>query len=267
MAERRMISKKITDTDAFLDMPLSTQALYFHLIQNADDDGFVGNPNTIARKIGANKNDADLLIAKRYILVFESGIIVIKHWKIHNYIQKDRYIPTTYVDEKSQIALKTNNSYTEKNSLDTKCIQNGYNLDTQYSIDKISIDKNKENKDIKENAEDKPRLAHAKHKYGSYKNVLLTEKEIDTLRRDYTNADDAIEYLSEYIEMKGYKAKSHYLAIKKWVFSALEEQRDKNYKFAKTHGIISANFTQRNYSKNDLDKMFKNVHTTDDIDI
>jgi hypothetical protein len=127
--------------------------------------------------------------------------------------------------------------------------------------------RDKENKDIKENAEDKPRLAHAKHKYGSYKNVLLTEKEIDTLRRDYTNADDAIEYLSEYIEMKGYKAKSHYLAIKKWVFSALEEQRVKNNKFNEKSQNNISNFTQRNYSKNDLDKMFKNVHTTDDIDI
>lgn len=131
MAERRMISKKITDTDAFLDMPLSTQALYFHFIQNADDDGFVGNPNSIIRKIGANKNDYDLLIAKRYVILFETGICVIKHWRIHNYIQNDRYIPTTYINEKSLLKIEENKSYSENVS----------KMYPQYSIDKDSIDK------------------------------------------------------------------------------------------------------------------------------
>lgn len=136
MAERRMMSKKITDTDAFLDMPLSTQALYFHFIQNADDDGFVGNPNSIIRKIGANKNDYDLLIAKRFIITFETGICVIKHWRIHNYIQNDRYTPTTYLKEKSMLAIEENKAYTEQNPV---CIQDVSTADTQYSIDKISI--------------------------------------------------------------------------------------------------------------------------------
>ena len=260
MAEKRMFSKKITESDAFLDMPSSTQLLYFHLSMNADDDGFVDKPKTVMRMLGVKDDDIKILVAKAFIIPFDSGIVVIKHWRINNYLRNDRYKETTYTDEKALLTVKENGAYT----LGIPMVDQ---MDTQYSIDKISIDKNKENKDIKENAEDKPRLTHAKHKYGSFKNVLLTEKEIDTLRRDYTNADDAIEYLSEYIEMKGYKAKSHYLAIKKWVFAALEEQRVKNYKFAKTHGIISANFTQRNYSKNDLDKMFKNVHITDDIDI
>lgn len=135
MAERRMISKKITDTDAFLEMPLSSQALYFHLIQVADDEGFVANPNTVVRKIGANRNDYDLLIAKRFVIVFDTGICVIKHWRIHNYIQSDRFTPTVYVEERQQLEIKENKSYTEK-----QCIQNVYNLDTQYSIDKISLD-------------------------------------------------------------------------------------------------------------------------------
>lgn len=139
MAERRMISKKITDTDAFLDMPLSTQALYFHFIQNADDDGFVGNPNSIIRKIGANKNDYDLLIAKRFIIQFDSGICVIKHWRIHNYIQSDRYTPTTYLKEKSTLELEENKAYTEQKPT---CIQDVYIMDTQDSIDKNSIDNN-----------------------------------------------------------------------------------------------------------------------------
>lgn len=132
MAERRMISKKITDTDAFLDMPLTTQALYFHFLQNADDDGFVGNPNSIMRKVGASKNDYDLLMVKRFIIVFDSGICVIKHWRIHNYIQKDRYVPTTFIKEKAQLETEENGAYTE-------CIQNVYKLDAQYSIGKDSI--------------------------------------------------------------------------------------------------------------------------------
>ena len=137
MAERRMMSKKITDTDAFLEMPLSTQALYFHFIQNADDDGFVGSPNSIIRKIGANRNDYDLLIAKKFVITFETGICVIKHWRIHNYIQSDRYTPTTYLQEKSMLLVEENKAYS-----DTKCIQVGYNMDTQYSIDKNRIEKN-----------------------------------------------------------------------------------------------------------------------------
>ena len=134
MAERRMISKKITDTDAFLDMPLTTQALYFHFLQNADDDGFVGNPNSIMRKVGASKNDYDLLMVKRFIIVFDSGICVIKHWRIHNYIQKDRYVPTTFIKEKAQLETEENGAYTE-------CIQNVSNLYAQYSIGKDSIGK------------------------------------------------------------------------------------------------------------------------------
>lgn len=129
MAERRMISKKITDTDIFLDMPLSTQALYFHFIQNADDDGFVGSPNSIIRKIGANKNDYDLLIAKKFIITFESGICVIKHWRIHNYIQNDRYNPTRYLEEREMLTIEENKTYSEL------CIHDGYIVDTQYSID------------------------------------------------------------------------------------------------------------------------------------
>ena len=100
IAERRMFAKTIIDSDAFLDMPLSTQALYFHLSMRADDDGFINNPKKIQRMIGSSDDDLKVLIAKRYLLPFESGVDVIKHWKIHNYIQKDRYKPTVYTEEK-----------------------------------------------------------------------------------------------------------------------------------------------------------------------
>lgn len=133
MAERRMFAKVIIDSDAFLDMPLSAQALYFHLSMRADDEGFVGNPKKIQRMIGASDDDCKLLVMKRFILVFDSGIIVIKHWKIHNYIQADRFKPTTYVEEKSTLMLDQKKAYTE-------CIQNGYTPDTQVSIGKDSIE-------------------------------------------------------------------------------------------------------------------------------
>ena len=194
MAERRMISKKITDTDAFLDMPLSTQALYFHFIQNADDDGFVGSPNSIVRKIGANRNDYDLLIAKRFIITFETGICVIKHWRIHNYIQNDRYVPTTYLKEKATLSIEENKAYTEK---DFECIQNVSEMDTQVSIGKNSIGKNSIDK------------SKVKHKHGEYGRVLLTDKEYEKLVADFgaDKIEQQITLLDEYVESNNNKNK------------------------------------------------------------
>lgn len=137
MAERRMFAKSIIDSDAFLDMPLSAQALYFHLSMRADDEGFVGNPKRIRAMIGASEDDMKLLLIKRFLLAFESGVVVIKHWKIHNYIQSDRSKQTTYIEEKSTLGLDGKKAYIYKT--DTECIQNGYNLDTQVSIGKVSI--------------------------------------------------------------------------------------------------------------------------------
>ena len=131
MAERRMFAKTIIDSDAFLDMPLSAQALYFHLSMRADDDGFVNNPKKIQRMIGATEDDYKLLIAKSFVLIFESGVIVIKHWRINNYIQKDRYKETVYTEEKELLSVKDNGAY-------TLCIQDGYNMDTQYRLGKDS---------------------------------------------------------------------------------------------------------------------------------
>lgn len=155
MAEKRMFSKQIIDSDAFLEMPLSAQALYFHLSMRADDDGFVDNPKKIQRMVNASGDDLKLLIAKRYILTFESGVIVIKHWRIHNTLKTDRYKETVYLEEKSMLALKKNKSYTERkdlnevyipceNHLEPQWNHNGTTMETQYSIDKNSIDKVKE---------------------------------------------------------------------------------------------------------------------------
>ena len=116
MAERRMFAKTIIDSDAFLDMPQSTQLLYFHLAMRADDDGFVNSPKTIMRVVGAKEDDLKVLFAKKFLIPFENGIVVIKHWRIHNYIQKDRYHETKYLDEKNSLYLDENNAYTQDKS-------------------------------------------------------------------------------------------------------------------------------------------------------
>lgn len=145
MAQRRMMSKKIIDTDVFLSMPATSQNLYFHFLLRADDDGFIGNPKTIMRMVGASEDDIKVLIAKKFLIPFETGILVIRHWKIHNYIQNDRYQPTQYVAEKEQLSTTENGEYYVTHSESTmypKCIQNVSKMDTQDSIGKDSIEKN-----------------------------------------------------------------------------------------------------------------------------
>lgn len=148
MASKRMFAKTIIDSDAFLDMPVTSQLLYFHLAMRADDDGFINKPKSIMRMVGASQGDIEMLITKKFIIPFESGIVVIKHWKIHNYIAKDRYTETTYKEEKDMLGLDENNAYTECIQIDdssyTERTQDVYSLETQVRIDKNRIDKNKE---------------------------------------------------------------------------------------------------------------------------
>ncbi|MGX2945871.1 hypothetical protein [Enterococcus alishanensis] len=136
MANRRMFSKDVVDSDRFLDMPPTTQNLYFHLGIQADDDGFVSSPKKVKRACSATDDDLKLLEAKEFIISFESGVIVIKDWKLNNYIQKDRYTPTVFLKEKNHILTTENRSYAY---LDTERIHNVSNLDTQYSIEQDSI--------------------------------------------------------------------------------------------------------------------------------
>jgi hypothetical protein len=153
MAERRMFAKTVIDSDAFLDMPMSTQALYFHLAMRADDDGFINNSKRIQRMIGASDDDFKVLIAKQFIIPFETGVIVIKHWKMHNYIQKDRYKPTIYEAEKQALLLDKKGVYTKS---DTECIQDVYNSDTQDRLgkDRLELGKDKEKKERKTSFDD-----------------------------------------------------------------------------------------------------------------
>jgi hypothetical protein len=135
MAERRMFAKTIIDSDAFLDMPLSTQALYFHLSMRADDDGFINNTKKIQRMLGCADDDLKVLLAKNFIIPFETGVCVIKHWKIHNLIQKDRYKETVYKEEKSKMSLKNNNVYT----MDTEGLHDVSKTEPQVRLGKVSL--------------------------------------------------------------------------------------------------------------------------------
>jgi len=199
MANRRMFSLSVVDTDLFLDMPQSTQNLYFHLGMRADDDGFVSNTKKIMKMIGATDDDIKLLIAKQYIIPFDSGIIVIKHWRMNNYLRNDRYKETNYKEEKEKIRVDENLVY----QMDTNGI---------HRLGKDSIGKDIEKEIYKE-----------KEKYGEFNNVLLTEEEYHKLEQ--ANLLPYIEKLSSYIASKGKKYKSHYATILTWSRGDKKEEK------------------------------------------
>jgi len=353
MAERRMFAKTIIDSDVFLDMPLSAQALYFHLSMRADDEGFINNHKKIQRMVGASEDDFKILIAKNFVINFESGVIVIKHWKIHNYIRADRLVETNYQEEKSLLEIKDNGAYTISEKLEEledlsakdKRKMAYLNSSLPYSFDykirrafngkecpvckRIMTSSNKSlmptiqhnipiskggvhelenisvicescNTSIQDNETDSlnnskviemwEKIAYAKkacidwfqnpetlenidvsqmsdkcqtnvsigkdsigkfsldkesiepsdtastptkeikHKFGEYNHVKLTDTEYDKLKNDFgfEETKDAIKYLDEYIEMKGTKYTSHYMALRKWVFDAVKEKKKKN---------------------------------------
>lgn len=241
MAERRMFAKTIVDSDAFLDMPLTTQSLYFHLSMRADDDGFINNPKKIQRMIGCSDDDLKLLTAKKFILIFESGVIVIKHWKIHNYIRKDRYNETLYQEEKKQLGEKENKGYSFLEACHSNVNEVGLPDDTQrlpqVRLGKVRLGKVKLIKDIAPLEETPKTLPStkkvseadslSKHKHGEFKNVLLTDVELDKLKESYADWQKKIDNLSIYIGSTGKSYKSHYLTILSWA------RRDKTNKSTK----------------------------------
>lgn len=206
MAERRMFAKTIIDSDAFLDMPATAQLLYFHLSMRADDDGFVNKPKSILRMTGCKDDDLNLLFLKKFLIPFESGIVVIKHWKIHNYIRNDRYKETKYKEEKMTLSLDENNSY-------TLGIPNGYQMDTQDRLGKDRLGKESIDDNILPSPKSKKPV---KHKYGEYNNVLLTDDELEKLKAEYPDYQERIERLSSYVASTGKSYKSHYATIRNW---------------------------------------------------
>lgn len=203
MAEKRMFSKKIIDTDWFMDMPASTQNLYFHLSMRADDDGFVSSPKRIIKLIGATEDDYKILIAKKFIIPFESGICVITDWRINNYLRNDRYTETIYKKERDSLVLDEKGKY----NLGIPSVDQVLSISNSKSIS----DSNKKDRVVGEEKKQK-------HKYGEYKHILLTDNEYNKLIAEYGEEDtlNKIKNMDEAIEMKGYKYKSHFLAIKSW---------------------------------------------------
>ncbi len=374
-----MFAKTIIDSDAFLDMPLSTQALYFHLSMRGDDEGFINNPKKIQRMVGATDDDIKLLIAKNFIIPFESGVVVIKHWKIHNYIRNDRLVETKYQEEKKLLGIKENGAYTFDSELkvieelsatdkrkmayqdstlpysftykmkrafeDCKCPVCNMRMTTSYTtatptiqhnvpiskggvhelenisvicrscnssirdteteelnnreviekwdciilaeklkidwfkkpeileeikclssdcqmsvactqnvgIGKVRLVKDSLDKDniniIADSVESEPApktKKPQKHKYGEYNNVLLTDEEMEKLKKEFPDIDERIERLSSYVASTGKPYKSHYATIRNWARKDKEQPQKKNQ---------FNNFEQRNRSSNEMNAL------------
>ena len=266
MAERRMFAKTIIDSDVFTDMPISARLLYYDLAMRADDDGFVNSPKKIMKFVGASTDDMNVLIARQFIIPFESGVVVIKHWRIHNYIQKDRYKPTSYQTEMENLTLKNGAYYIEDlpdvSKLDTECIQDVYGMDTQVRLGKVRLGKDRielgkdrvrdrerqelesahapenlpleiaENKNNKNNENEFNNSYNKKtirHKYGTYKNVFLTDEDMEKLKTEFPDDwQNRIERLSEYIASSGKTYKNHLATIRVWAKKDKECERLKN---------------------------------------
>lgn len=210
-----MFAKSIIDSDAFIEMPMSARLLYYDLSMRADDDGFVNSPKKIMRMIGASNDDMNILILRKFVIAFDNGVIVIKHWRMNNYLRSDRYKETNYIEQKQQLTCDEKGIYHLNNNVG---IPSGI---PPVDTGKDSIGNSKDS--IDNIAKRKPQ----KHKYGQYQHVLLTDEQLLKLKAEYPNYLDLITYLDEYIEMKGYKAKNHYLAIKKWVVDAVSREKNK----------------------------------------
>ena len=259
MAERRMFAKTIIDSDVFTDMPISARLLYYDLAMRADDDGFVNSPKKIMKFVGASVDDMNVLIARQFIIPFESGVVVIKHWRIHNYIQKDRYKPTSYQAEMENLTLKNGAYYIEDlpdvSKLDTECIQDVYGMDTQVRLGKVRLGKVRLGKDrlgkvriestrayareelpheipendSNENTKPETPKKPTRHKYGTYKNVFLTDEDMEKLKTEFPDDyKNRIERLSEYIASSGKTYKNHLATIRVWAKKDKECERLKN---------------------------------------
>ena len=287
MAEKRMFTGRITNSDFFKELPISAQALYFHLGMNADDEGFLNNAKSIQRSILASDDDMDMLVEKKFIYRFPSGVVAIKHWKMHNTIQPSRLKATQYTEERSLLEVKENNSYTLKqqnvDNLPTNrqqnvgtCCQNG----AEIRLDEIRLDEFSLEEDVPDSDEpeppapkepEKPKKAkkkkepkepeEPKREHGEYKHVLLTDTEYEKLAKDFGSEmrDKAIVFLDEYMEeKKKYKSQSHYLAIRRWVIDAVKEKEEKQNRGRKeivpswmNKGSFN-NYDQRQYDNSEM---------------
>jgi hypothetical protein len=222
MAERRMFAKTIIDSDAFLEMPITAQLLYFHLSMRGDDDGFINKPKAIMRLCGAKDDDLKILFAKKFVIPFDSGVVVIKHWKIHNYIRKDTYTETKYKEEKALLELDENNSYRLSDSPLLRLRDDSVtSTSTQDRLGKDSIGKDRlvEGSVVPATAtateEDKLKLVGGSLGKGV---VYLSDRQLgdlmDRLGLDAFNR--YVDRLATFIIENNARVKSHYDTILKW---------------------------------------------------
>ncbi len=240
MAEKRMFAKSVITSDTFLDMSHSARNLYFFLSMFADDEGFVCNPKAIIRQCGCKPKDLEDLIKTCFIFRFDSGVIVIRHWKVNNNLQKDRCKETVCLAEKATLTENSCGVYemaeASASKLDTiriqdvskmenECAPFGNNLDTQESLNKDIITNNRvvegSEEPKEESATSPPKggthINDLKHKYGEYRNVLLTDDELEKLKTEFpTDWKQRIERLSEYMASLGKSYKNHYATICSW---------------------------------------------------
>ena len=229
MAEKRMFSNKVIGSDAFLEMPDSTQNLYFHLSMYADDDGFVDKPKSIIRMTGKKEDDLKLLIAKSFIIPFETGVIVIKHWRVNNYLRNDRYKPTQYLEEKAQLNVNEIGEY----NLGIPVVDK---VDTQYRIDKNRIDKN--NIICEQVAEEKPKFKKP------------TLEEVNDYCKERNNGIDAEAFIAFY-ESKGWLIGK--APMKNWKSAIITWEKSRN------QSQIQQPYATHKYSKEQLSQMFDNL--------
>ena len=214
MANKRMYSKDVTDSDAFIELSSAAQALYFHLNQGADDDGFNNQVSMAMWKAHASTDDLKVLLAKNFIIRFECGVIVIKHWRLHNTLRKDRYTPTNYQEELSLLGIKENGAYTIGCQVVAEVLPSGCPSIDKDSKDKSSVVEGSVDEDATDiNVGSKP----TRHKYGAYKNVLLSDEDMAKLQEEFPmDWPGRIERLSEYIASTGKKYKNHLATIRSW---------------------------------------------------
>lgn len=239
---RRMFSTRIVSSARFLKMPISSQALYFHLGTNADDDGIVEAYNVLM-SVGCSEDDLKVLVSKGFVQVLNEDLVsYITDWRENNRLRSDRKIDSIYKDlllsmNPSVELLERTDRADRKKAISENGTSTGRPRDVQWTdngrsmdgIGKDSIGEDSLVKDSEEKSVSGDTARTPKKKYGEYKHVLLTDDEFRKLGEDFGKDEtlEAIRFLDEYIEMKGYKAKSHYLAIRKWVFDAIKERQQK----------------------------------------
>ena len=262
MAEKRMFAKTIIDSDNFIDMPISARLLYYDLGMRADDDGFVNAPKKITRMIGASQDDLKILIQKGFIIPFDSGIIVITHWRINNYIPKDRYHETTFQNELQMLTMNDNREYSPNSvyKVDTDCIQDEYSSDTQIRVEKNSIEKNSVEKNsiycsepLTSSAPDVPALI-----LNDNSEWVPTRDDLDGWQRLYVGVDVIRELarMREWCKSNPTKRKTR-KGIRRFVQTWLDREQNRLNKYSGSGSTQKDKYTQRMEDMQNWGKQFE----------